>query len=546
MVLFMLGISAGLEYTQLNDFKIANDYIRYMYHDIKGLFARTQLKGDAFIQIMKRRNGLMSERFDGMTNLFVSMNSFYTNERKVSRIKRLNACYVDIDCYKLNLSKEYVLFELENEYFGTKIPVPTFIIDSGNGLYLLWKLRDEDRKALPRWNRVQNYLYETLKGLGADAACTDAARVLRVPFSVNGKNKEVVKIIDFNDLTFSLFDMINEFDIKFPSFSKKKKSPYPYGTATQKMRDYSMKISEIINAELPDFNSYKETWEFIKRNKNKYEKKCGKKRRNSFSRKDILRGRCKDLEKLYSMRYGSDCKRELGLFLYRHWLFECTGNSDYALNKTIELNNMMDQPLDTDYVIKRTASAENKIKKDGEVYNYSIAGIIETLEITEDEMRELSFITLKKDERKSRLSRQEKNKRSYLNRLLKEGKTTKKTKIQERQDKIAELLEKGEGRVFICSILGISKATYQRDLAALRERQEEKTAVATVEEESDNINRGIEKVNKLVEKLKNCRVSFFNTLYYKSSVATARLRFSRGSASGTLSKFCGALILDTS
>lgn len=545
----MLGISAGLKYTQLNDFKMANDYIKYMYHDIKGLFARTQMKGDAFIQIMKRRNGLMSERFDGMTNLFVSMNSFYTNERKVSCIKRLNACYVDIDCYKLNLSKEYVLFELENEYFGTKIPVPTFIIDSGNGLYLVWKLRDEDRKALPRWNRVQNYLYETLKGLGADAACTDAARVLRVPFSINGKNKEVVKIIDFNDLTFSLFDIINEFDIKLP-YSKKKKSSYPYGTATQKMRDYSMKISEIINADLPDFNSYKETWTFIKRNKKAYEKKFGKKKRNSFSRKDILRGRCKDLEKLYSMRYGSDCKRELGLFLYRHWLFECTGNSEYALNKTIELNNMMDQPFDIDYVIKRTASAENKIKKDGEVYNYSISGIIETLEITEDEMRELSFITLKKDERKSRLSRQEKNKRSYLNRLLKEGKTTKKTKIQERQDKIAELIEKGEDRVSICSILGISKATYQRDLAVLRERQEEKTSVVTNEIDNSDNNNGIEKVNEKVnnwiEKLRNYRVSFFHTLYYKSSVATARLRFSKGSAPGTLFKFQGALILDTS
>ena len=518
----MLGLSAGLSYRELNDFKTSNDYIRYMFNDIKGLFAHACFKNDAFIQYMKRFNGLFREKFEGNSDTFVSMNSFCINKREVSYIKRLNACYVDIDCYKLGLSKEAVIFQLEEDYFGSKIPVPTFIIDSGNGLYLIWKLRNEDKNALPRWRRVQNYLCETLKSLGADSACTDAARVLRVPFTVNTKNGEKVRIVEFNDLTFSLYDITNEFDIKVTGFKKNKnKVTHPYGTATQSMRDYSTKIAEIANKELPDFNSYEETSLFISKNKKAYEKKFGKKK-PTFSRKKQLRGRCKDLETLYTMRHGEDCKRELGLFLYRHWLFECTKNSDLALNKTLELNNKMDHPLDPNYVIKRTSSAEKKIKE-GEFYNYSIAGIIRTLEITEDEMTHLSFIVPSKN---SNDKRKDINKKSYLKRLLKQGKEPKKTKIQKRQEEIEKLIARGEDRATICSILSISKATYQRDLTAIKERQEAKKLAEkmNVESKKETVMSIAERLRIMKEKLKKYRVSFFNTINYKSSVATARLR----------------------
>ena len=126
----------------------------------------------------------------------------------------------------------------------------------------------------------------------------------------------------------------------------------------------SKNIAEGLQLRAPDFNSYKKTKSFIRKHKKSYEKKylANHPTTRTRSRSQMLRGRCKDLEILYTTRRGTECKRELGLFLYRHWLFKCTEDSDYALDKTLELNSKMDMPLDEDYVIKRTLSAEKKIK----------------------------------------------------------------------------------------------------------------------------------------------------------------------------------------
>jgi hypothetical protein len=60
------------------------------------------------------------------------------------------------------------------------MPEPTLAIGSGRGLYLLWLHSVLPRSALPRWTACQRKLWEVLKGLGADRAAIDAARVLRV------------------------------------------------------------------------------------------------------------------------------------------------------------------------------------------------------------------------------------------------------------------------------------------------------------------------------------------------------------------------------
>ena len=68
-------------------------------------------------------------------NAYVSQNTFYKPQRRIENIKELRAIYIDIDCHKTKYSKEAVKFFLEKDFYGTKIPQPNFLIDSGRGLY---------------------------------------------------------------------------------------------------------------------------------------------------------------------------------------------------------------------------------------------------------------------------------------------------------------------------------------------------------------------------------------------------------------------------
>lgn len=474
----MLGISAKTSYRTIQDFQTASDYLSYLYSDVKGYTAKCRISHkDSFYTEFYSTSNIVTTAFSGVLDAYVSMNTFFFKGKEIHReqknLKRLNTCYVDIDCYKANRTKESVLCELEEDYFGSKIPYPTFIIDSGRGLYLIYKLRDEDRNALPRWNRVQKYLVEQCLPLGADSSCTDASRILRVPFSVNSKSNTAVKILEFSDLTYSIYDIQTEYGIKC---AEKKKAPkertgvvYPYGEATQKMRDYAFILSEKHGVDLPDFKDYHATQEFLATHSGKKNPKRDKvtsfhahhayREKNQSRKEEVLKARIRDLECLFSMRKGEDCKREVGLFLYRLWMQELIGDAKEALQKTLEFNATLDMPLCEKYVITRTHSAEKKLK-DGETYLYSAKKIKQVLEITKEEAKELHSLT--------KISKKASNRKAYLTRLEKEGKTTKKELVTNRRKQISELLEQGMDRKEICRILNISRATYQRDIAVIK------------------------------------------------------------------------------
>ena len=130
-----------------------------------------------------------------------------------------------------------------------------------------------------------------------------------------------------------------------------------------------------------------------------------------------------------------------------------------ALQKTLEFNATFDIPLNEDYVITRTHSAEKKLK-DGETYLYSAKKIKQVLEITKEESKELHSLT--------KISKKTSNRKAYLTRLKKEGKITKKELVANRRKQISELLKQGMDRKEICRILEISRATYQRDIAVVK------------------------------------------------------------------------------
>lgn len=111
--------------------------------------------------------------------------------RSIAQLTALGCQYVDIDFRTRATWKEReprtvltaILLELERE----GLPLPSYALDSGRGLNLVWLFDLVPRAALSRWSAVQRRLAEVLKKFGADMRALDAARVFRVAGSINNR-----------------------------------------------------------------------------------------------------------------------------------------------------------------------------------------------------------------------------------------------------------------------------------------------------------------------------------------------------------------------
>ena len=271
--------------------------------------------------------------------------------------------------------------------------------------------------------------------------------------------------MQFNDISYTLHEIITEYNIQSTTYESKKDIVYPYGQATQRQREVAQWQASEFGLELPDFNNYQETFDFIKENScNRSENTENLVFSKLKSLKNMLLGRVNDLFKLFSLRKGVDCCREYALFLCRSWVAEKTKDFDYALQVTKKLNKSFDVPFDEKYVETRTKSAETKLKS-GSLYKYTTKKIIEVLRITPEEQAHLKHICIDQEALKAR--KKEANKRAYLARLKKDGKKEKSKTIEERRQKIFELLNSGKSKAEICEILNISARTFDRDKAAI-------------------------------------------------------------------------------
>lgn len=516
----MIGTSAqNLFYQSIEDVKSPAGYLDYMFGGMQGVAYRATIN-PKYHHTFYRAANISKAPFYDVPQCYVSMNTYWRSSgmhptvgRDEAHVKRLNAFYVDIDCYSVGLSKEYVLGCLEHRFIGESIPVPTFIIDSGRGLYLIWKLQNEDCRALSRWRAVQEYLVHTLAELGADANCVDASRVLRVPGSINPKSNSRVSVLEFNDLVYTIYEIAREYDIKAPVKVKKQREKkkregvvYPYNHATEKQRNYVRDLAKrlkLTEEDYPDFTSFQATDAWIKEHKAPerpkkdfcYKTEHGYSLPEFRSMRSILAGYCEDIWKLFSMRKGEDCRREIGLFMHRYFLREMKIDSEQALRKTLELNASLDCPLDEAEVIKATASADRRIEK-GIPYAYKRSTIIQKLKITEEELKELPHFAARVQPSKE--YRKAANRRAYESRLAAEGKVAKKDAVLQRRAEILALQEQGKTAEEIQESLQISKATYYRDIAALGTESVLEAARTILQEKAAQIIETVEKAAEVI------------------------------------------------
>lgn len=397
------------------------EYIDTIHGESKGWITKAEInKQREFSQWHYHVEDLLKQDFD-KEDVYISMSTFYKPMRRIETIKEIGNLFLDLDTYNTKFTKIQILMNLEENYFNRVIPIPNLIIDSGRGLTLVWSIEKVPYMALPLWKAIQEYLYSQLKEFGADRKALDATRVLRVAGSINSKSGTRVTILEKYEYKYTLREIQREF--------------------------------------LPDLDENKS-------------KKKGRPKKVVYVHRErsLYQGRILDLVKLCELRnYDVKGQREIILFLYRYYLCYFYEDEQKALEDVLELNKDFIQPLSEKEVIRATGSAEKVFKSKDKQYKYKNETLIELLEISEYEQTHMKII-IGKEEYKRRHRVREKNR--YLEKLKSQGKLTENEKIEQRRQKIKDLLGKGLSQKEIYTSLKLSKRTCIYDIKYLKEQGE--------------------------------------------------------------------------
>ena len=372
------------------------------------------------------------EQAEDRSNVYWTPNSFKGHNRSLSSIVQLNAFYVDLDCYKVGMTKEIALHALDMVLKDKNIFKPSMIIDSGNGLQLLWRIEGVPVRAMSiikLWNRIEKELADRLAILGADPASTDASRVLRVPETYNTKGKELQRT-------------------KVVSFDSK---------AIYEMRDFQFELLPALKTKTSGKTSNKTT-------------KKGKVS-HLFNIFTLNKARLRDLETLLVLRENNPKNmRNIILFLMANFIEN--GSLEIDKQAYIEkVNYSLKTPLSSQEIAIIARNTDGK-------YNYKNETLVELLQITKKEERHMKSILSKKEyDRRHRVAERKR---------YEPIKQANKTKKEERNEKILAMIADGYTHAEIADELNISTKTVQRVVKSSKNKANE--PVKTDEVKKVNIN----------------------------------------------------------
>lgn len=145
---------------------------------------------------------------------YVSLNRFH-GPRSSKRLAQINALYLDLDVHTLpgsNQLPEHWCELMYDEFSAKNLPQPSVLVSSGRGLAAIWLLKPLPAEAQPRWSAAMKALIKLFRHMGADSACSDCARVFRVPGTINLKAGREVQTMNgtlcrysFDDLSDRIF-----------------------------------------------------------------------------------------------------------------------------------------------------------------------------------------------------------------------------------------------------------------------------------------------------------------------------------------------------
>ena len=375
------------------------------------------------------------EAFKNDLDIYITPNTMYRKQRRVQNIRQFRCLYQDIDCKNIGLHKSEVVYIIFTMAYEGEIPMPTIVIDSGNGIHPYWRIKNAPYGAFNTWQELQDFLYYKLKHLGADRQAIDGARVLRLPGTINSKNGETCEIVHIdNDLEYSMYDLREQY-------------------LGYKPKQIEFQETKVINK-----NNSKTVY-------NKFF--------NSYS---LHMTRVEDLNILCKLR-GYDLRgyRNQIVHCYAYWQGIYTRDLNDLEQDVMEFNNSLIEPLKETEVKAILRSVPRAIEKfinyeqglrageirrvskgmrDKEGYWYRNETLIERLGITELEERSLKTI----------IGTEEKYRRNNERRTPRNenGLTKKQQEMQDLKIKVLELREKGLSIKEISKIVGKSESTIKR------------------------------------------------------------------------------------
>lgn len=396
-----------------------------------GVHVVTQKKDGKMHQYFTK--DLQSQQYPDRENIYMTPNTSKKWNRRKANACTLSAFIIDLDYYKVGRTKQQIMCWLPYAYDDENIPEPTAIIDSGNGLYLMWKIqeRNVNNQVMVRlFEKITKVLQEKLAPLGADPQACDVLHLFRMPGTTNtkgGKRKEV----------------------------------YVESLDETKIYDLEFFVAEVLE-ELP-----------ARRQKSAQTQKDGQKQasiKRLFNPFTLALTRVKDLERLAQLReFEMDGHRHTFLNIYATYMTQA-GFEDYE-QKLTDMNDLLTRPIGEVEVkaiiknlrqkaeaglkaIKPDDNAKEKAKKCS--YAYKTTTIIKELAITEDEQKSMQTLFEGNERRKRDRLRKQK--------VRTVEKEEKKTAKERRDAQVSELANQGCTHKEIAEKLEISTKTVQRIL----------------------------------------------------------------------------------
>lgn len=417
-------------------------------------------------------------------NNYLSVSTFKSGKTRgewnVKEVKRL---YVDMDAHDnpINLDEAKLLanYMLDNWFDEEELPEPNYIVFSGRGLQILFTLNGCDN--VPEWKQYQSALLnicqkllENLKNHSLSEASDvvvehnvsiddlkDAARVMRVPDTVNLKQNVEAKLLYENEEHAYTLD---ELKTNYTAFStdnlgvrkdekKKTKSKDKKKKAKSEPieRDVDMSGIDLNEKQVVDPNFLKII-------------------------ESTIKPRLGDLETLIHLRNAAGINggyRNNLIAIYIPTLVGCGWKNEDVVKEAHRINSLFNKPLKKAEVNdwlnsclkkKEIANADGGKGFSRVYYRFYTNTIIEKLQITKDEQEAMKVLC---DEKLKRKRNREKNKdKQNANRreVYAEKTADKRKEKEKRNNRIKELSADGMSARQIAKQLGVNASTVSRVL----------------------------------------------------------------------------------
>lgn len=132
----VIALAQQLENTQTKEEEFLT-----LFTASKGVHNIFQIKDDDTVKSYWTKDLVSQfEYWKDRKNVFFTVNTARSWNRNKANTLQLNALVIDLDVYKVGMTKEQALFFLATTLKDNNIFQPTAVVDSGRGLYLYWKL----------------------------------------------------------------------------------------------------------------------------------------------------------------------------------------------------------------------------------------------------------------------------------------------------------------------------------------------------------------------------------------------------------------------